>query len=721
MIQADIILQDRPLSRKEDDLLDRGPFVESLIRALVRDVRDAAGKVTARRATGYVVGLTGRWGLGKSSVLRLTALHLEKTDHVIVASFNPWLFNGREELLNGFFNVLRDAMGRSTVEHARELRDFLDRYWASIKVAGDAAAATADAHGLFGFVSAVWSKVSGLWPGKSPPRSPQEERRSLEEKLHKVKAAVVVLIDELDRVEDDDVRAVAQLIKAVGDFEGVSYLVAYDPDRVADALGRGEGANRRRSGELYLEKIIQHPIPLRPLFIEDVEALLKGVMASHALSPFEPRSERESELLATLKAQITSPREIKRTIGAYAVLEAAVRGEISPVDVVAYSWILTKTPSLRDAIAVKLDKLVDDPSQSEMLQMIADERRRNGIVDEPSAVLGEPAKGHEPLLKLLFPRLGDGETRDDRAMRISRRRNLVRLLYLGNPPGMVPRSEIDRLWSLDDAGLLEQELRAMRANGRLPGLLDRLDDLLPELSPASDAPFWRAMSRITTRSTDWITGADIDRVTVEDAATSIWRLGARHSDQVTRVKGLVTALIAAGDLALVPWLLRKHMFAHGLTHHGNARYGDVILTADETRALLEKEAPRYRSAVLDGTALRRLPNLESIYVLSNAGRWDADLRTSFTMQLKTPEAIATYAALVVPPGYSTDRNHLNEVFDADVVLSVISGLGNVGTWVSNPWLADCVRRLTLILKGRDPQFDHLGDDEDDNESRDAAL
>ncbi|MGK3151703.1 P-loop NTPase fold protein, partial [Staphylococcus shinii] len=79
--------------------------------------------------------------------------------------------------------------------------------------------------------------------------SPQEERRKLEKKLADAKIAVVVLIDELDRVEDDEVRAVAQLVKAIGDIKGISYLVAYDPERVADALGRGSGDDRRRTGE----------------------------------------------------------------------------------------------------------------------------------------------------------------------------------------------------------------------------------------------------------------------------------------------------------------------------------------------------------------------------------------------------------------------------------------------------------------------------------------
>src|SRR5947209_1309061 len=99
--------QDRPIESQAADKLDRGPFVDSLVRALIVDKFDDGGERIGRRATGHVVGLTGRWGLGKSSVLNLVDLKLGLTDHVVVAVFNPWLFKGRDELVAGFFNALR--------------------------------------------------------------------------------------------------------------------------------------------------------------------------------------------------------------------------------------------------------------------------------------------------------------------------------------------------------------------------------------------------------------------------------------------------------------------------------------------------------------------------------------------------------------------------------------------------------------------------------------
>ena len=248
----------------------------------------------------------------------------------MVAVFNPWLFKGRDELVAGFFNALRTALGRSRTEDARLLLEALDHYRGAIQVAGHGIAAAIDAHGGGSTATTVWGKICALWRGIPEPklRSADSERKALELKIIDAKCAVVVLIDELDRIEDDEVRAVAQLVKAVGDIRGVAYLVAYDPDRVVDALGRGSGDERRQSGERYLEKIIQLPIPLRPLFGEDIRALLEAALADHKVVLTAPRTQNQQALFDHLVSVITTPREVKRLIGAYAVFEQIARGEI---------------------------------------------------------------------------------------------------------------------------------------------------------------------------------------------------------------------------------------------------------------------------------------------------------------------------------------------------------------------------------------------------------
>lgn len=705
---SDVSSQDRSIEREENDTLDRGPFVDSLIHALVRTEVDADGQILARRASGYVVGLTGSWGLGKSSILNLLSLKLGKMDRVIVSLFNPWLFNGRDELFHGFFSELREAMGRSNVEHAQEVVVALEKYWGAIDVAAHAGAVIADLHGAAGAATTSWRKLKSHIRDhfKKPAyRSPQEERKALEKKLGKSNAAVVVLVDELDRLEDEEVRAVAQLIKAIGDIKGISYLVAYDPKRMSEALGRGD----QKRGEAYLEKIVQFPIPLRSLFANDVEILIDATFRSHGLPVLKAEKEHEKKIWSELINLIKTPRDVKRLIGAHAILEAAARHEVCPFDVLGYAWIATKAPNLRAIITSHIDALVDDPSEDDMVKHMLNTMDKKTVFD----VLGSEVGDMEPLLTLLFPRFAGAHA--EHFDRIARRRNLIRLLYLGNPPDMVSRIQVDNIWKLTDVPSMAAALEQLYSDGILLEFLDRADDLFASLDPEQDKLFWPALASLLRRPCDWAKGPDVRLAVANDATASVLRLGLRDVKQAYRIPIIIEALIEHGDLALVPAILRKLLFANGLTKHSPKSRENPVLGPTETQAFVDREVPRYRAAIEDGTALRRLPNVEAIFVVENLNLWDNDLKSSLLKQLQGAEALATFASLIVPPGYSITKPMLDALADADTIAQRIASLRNED-WPTDAYLLSSLRRLSAAAMGQNLTFM----DDDDLEIQDGA-
>jgi hypothetical protein len=703
--------QDRAIDRAEADALDRGPFISSLIKSLVHTEQRSDGTIS-RRATGFVVGLTGEWGLGKSSVLNLLHEKLQQVDGVVVATLNPWLFKGRDELVEAYFNSLREALGSSTSEKTREVRIQLERYKASIELAGTTVATVIDALGAGGAATAFWKKWLVKWLSaliKPKDLSANQERKLLEAKLANASVPVVVLIDELDRVEDDEVRAVAQLVKAVGDIKGISYLVAYDPDRVTQALGRGnKPKERQRTGESYLEKIIQFPISLRPLFEEDVKALLAHSLRVNGVDLPDPNEPYQQSIIKQLVQVVRTPREIKRLTGAFAVLEEITRGEICPYDVLGYSWIVTKAPALRDLIVNKLEAVIDDPGDRELMRRMSARQNNKDKGASVTDILGPNADVHRDFLQLLFPRFSvDSKMVDGK--RISKRRNLVRLLYLGNPPGMMPRAEIEQIWSIGNVDQMERIILHLQQSEQFFPLIDRLGDLLPELPQSGDGVFWVALSRTLVRQHDWIHKEESLGNVVDDAGTIIWRHASSSDRGAARLKATVEALIEDGDLLLVPWLLRKHLFAHNRSSHSSPNDGEVIFGKNDTMQLLERELPRYRRAVIDGTALRRLPDTEAIYCIANSKRWDEELRSSLTLQLDSMEAVATFAALTVRPGYISDRDSMNVMIDADVVLEVIDRMVAEVGLPEDQWLATSIKRLQATLRGQDPSYVGHGD------------
>jgi hypothetical protein len=720
--------QDRAIENSEADALERGPFIASLVKTLVHTEHNEDSTVSSRKATGFVVGLTGEWGLGKSSVLNLLGEELKVMEHVVVATLNPWLFKGRDELVQAYFNSLREALGQSSNEKVRNLRGHLERYKASIEFVGATSAAVIDVLIGSGAATVFWKKWLVKAVGmliKPKDLTAIQERKSLESKLAEVNVAVVVLIDELDRVEDEEVRAVAQLVKAVGDIKGISYLVAYDPDRVAQALGRGSSPEeRRKTGESYLEKIIQFPIPLRPLFEGDAKALLLNSMQYNRVELPTADRPHQAEIYEQLLRVVRTPREIKRLIGAYSVLEEIVHGEVCPYDVLAYSWLVTKAPSIRQLIADSIQRLVDDPGVSEMLRQQQWRRANNNAAETLSDVLGTIDENYADMLGILFPRFGGDRavsTVVDDGDRITKRRNLIRLLYLGNPPGMMSRADIEKVWSLQRVDETLSALRTLQNSGQLDQIVDRIGDILPILSSSGDQIFWIAISRLLVREHDWILGEENTGSVVDDAGAILWKFAQTTPNTKVRVKAIVQSLIENGDLLIVPWILRKHLFAHGLTSYRRQNHGEVIFDLEETIALRDLELPRYYAAVISGIAIRKLPDTEAIYCILNCSFWDDALRQSLTAQLDSMSAISTIAALLNPPSVIVDLSTLDQMFDAGAVLGMTRGLLRNEGFPENEWLASSIRRFRDALLGRDPHFSSPDDevaehDELDDES-----
>lgn len=702
-----IARQDRAIESPESDALDRGPFVASLIKTLVHTDYTSTGGISSRKATGFVVGLTGEWGLGKSSVLNLLGLELKQMDYVAVATLNPWLFKGRDELIEAYFDCLREALGNSIGENTRGLLHQLERYKASIEYVGTTTAGLIDIVIGGGVAITVWDKICLKLVGvlrKPTALSANQERKNLERKIAEEKVAVVVLIDELDRIEDEEVRAVAQLVKAVGDIKGISYLVAYDPGRVAQALGRGNSLEERQmTGEHYLEKIIQFPIPLRPLFEDDSRSLMLSAMRNNGVVLPEDTQSYQVEIFNVLLRGVRTPREIKRLIGAYSVLEEIVRGEICPFDVLAYCWIVTKAPGLHSKIADNIQALVSDPRTAELLRQQRWRRDNSSRSETLVDVLGSVSENYLDILRLLFPRFGDAQQRSEDMSdghRIAKRRNLTRLLYLGNPPTQFSRAEVERLWSITNFDVSFVELAAVKSSERLGALLDRVGDLASILPHQNGQVFWTALSKLMVRNYDWCTREEVERGFVDDIGSVLFGYckNAKGGEAIFRC--IVEDLINAGDLLIVPLILRRQLFAHGMTTNSIRSGGNKIYDFDETLALRDRELPRYRTAVMEGKALRRLPDTEMIFCMLNCDYWDEGLRSNFTSQLVSKEAIFSLAALIVPQGIMCEFNTLDRLFDAKIVLERAQSLVREEGMPEDEWLATSVLRLIKSLSGQ---------------------
>ena len=104
--------------------------------------------------------------------------------------------------------------------------------------------------------------------GESPDLLTQ--KNEIVKKLSKTSFKYIIFIDDIDRLNNKEIRLLIQLIKAVCDFPNVIYILSFDKDIVAKALENEQNVD----GRVYLEKIIQLSIDLPAVEPNDLHPYL---------------------------------------------------------------------------------------------------------------------------------------------------------------------------------------------------------------------------------------------------------------------------------------------------------------------------------------------------------------------------------------------------------------------------------------------------------------
>jgi hypothetical protein len=242
---------DAPIESAKQDTLGRTSFALALARALA----------SFSGGESFVVGIHGKWGSGKSSVLNLVVEQVEnqnpakpESDRLHILRFNPWNFADQNQLI---FQFLRQFRAHLTGDkhHFKQLLGSLDDY-------ADALAPPLE---LLPHGSLLSSGVKVALKGSRKLLGDSKDVNVLFEKIaaqsRKLKRRTIVLIDDIDRLTVDETRQIFQLVKLTARFPYVIYVVAFDREAVARALEHS-GID---SGEEYLEKIVQVSFDIPPV------------------------------------------------------------------------------------------------------------------------------------------------------------------------------------------------------------------------------------------------------------------------------------------------------------------------------------------------------------------------------------------------------------------------------------------------------------------------
>jgi hypothetical protein len=372
---------DRPLTTSEQDRLNRAPFAERIGRVLLG----------LSKGTSLVVGIHGPWGDGKTTVLNILRAFLDAATDTVTVEFNPWRFTDEPAMLAGFFHVLASTISAKLTTKGEEIAGWIEKIGRYASVVDDRI-----------------GKASNIAAAKAEPGL-EELRDRLFDALADADERVVVLIDDIDRLDKHETHTLFRIIKACADFPNVCYVLAFDDTAVARALGKRYGGGDEGSGRAFLEKIVQIPLKLPVAAKEDLRSLcFEQVDRALAATGIDLTQDQIGEFIAGfdrgVSVRLTTPRAAKRYGNGLMFALPMLKGETNPADLLLVEALRAFFPEVYDIVR---DNHADFSGVERDTPRRADGRPRSTELLKPviEAMPKEHADAVKALLVDLFPRL----------------------------------------------------------------------------------------------------------------------------------------------------------------------------------------------------------------------------------------------------------------------------------------------------------------------------
>ncbi len=489
---------DLPITTRADDLLGRALFSRAFGKALLEYAHKES----------IVTALYGGWGSGKSSIINMArecireqSNALEDAQKPVLLEFNPWNHSDQSHLISQFFKVLSGALNRQDYGgQASEIGKKLEAYshffspLAMIpdpSFVGTATAVAAKASfGLIGKAASAW--------GAAYSKDLQQVRHELNDLLAAESRKIIIVIDDIDRLPDVEVRQIFQLVKMLGDFPNTIYVLSFDREVVSRALDKVQVDK----GAAYLEKIVQFPIEVPPIGRVDLEKLLFAQLDDIVREIPEDRWDQTywgNVYQDGVKHYFNSLRDVTRYINSLKFSFEMVRAEINAIDFIAMTALQVFEPALYFGIRDNKDLFVGrvarlyGASDSEREQA---QKRLNEIFKRATKL---PSADTQQFLSRLFPNVEsiygnieyDAEYMQEwrRMGRVCHPDNFETVFRLAIPEGEMSKVELESILELaSDQDAFTDALRSLSEAGRIDRFLELMLDYTKEQIPLDHAP-----------------------------------------------------------------------------------------------------------------------------------------------------------------------------------------------------------------------------------------
>lgn len=251
---------------KEDEMVDTGwdKYIETMF--------DLVGAKQLAEES-FSIGIAGSWGSGKSTFYDAVKRKIETDGTFVLCEFKPWQILDSSKLASEFFLEFTKVL---TIDGEKQIQKDIAKYAQLLTIVPH--------------VSTYAKMFTSILDTKDD-LSILALRNKIDERLGNSNTYVAVMIDDLDRLNKDELLGVMRIVRASANFKHVLFILTYDKSYFDKIL-------KNEQGKEYLKKIVNVEISLPP-----VEQYKYGILLQKSISNIYTEAITSSKMKRSLIAK----------------------------------------------------------------------------------------------------------------------------------------------------------------------------------------------------------------------------------------------------------------------------------------------------------------------------------------------------------------------------------------------------------------------------------